>query len=131
MKSSFLKFLFVGLILACGTAFAGDEVILSDGPRSSVDLAGEWGMLPIEGLQFQFPPPAAGWKKQVIPCVEIPGLKSKGGPYGPNVADVLTKDRKEFLRKTGVAAWFKREFTLPEPALANHRALLCFEGMAQ
>ena len=130
MKSFILKSLFAVLILACGTALAADVVILSDGSRSSADLSGEWGMLPIDGLQFQFPPPEAGWKKQVIPSAEIPGLQSQGGPYCPNVADVLTKDRKDFLRKTGVASWFKREFTLPKSALAKHRVLLCFEGIA-
>ena len=128
MKSHVLKFLLAVLIFASGAS--ADEVILSDGPRSSADLSGEWGMLPIDGLQFQFPPPESGWKKQGIPSVEIAGLKSQGGPYCPNVAEVLTKDRKDFLRKTGVAAWFKREFTLPKSAVANRRVLLRFEGMA-
>ena len=79
MKFKCLKFLLSALALACGSAFS-EEAVLSDGTRGYADLSGEWGVLAIDGLTFNFPPPATGaWKSAEIPGF-VAALKDDATP---------------------------------------------------
>ncbi|WPJ95620.1 hypothetical protein SH580_19565 [Coraliomargarita algicola] len=120
------------LLLALLTSLhaSASEVSLSDGARSYVNLAGEWGVLPINGVSFDFPPPEAIWQTQQVPNRRVPSLQASTTPYAPHVKVLLNEDGGDVRRKTGIAAWFQRRFTLPEAPQANQRVLLHFGGMA-
>lgn len=129
MKFTLLRLLLATLVLTCGKVRA-DEALLIDGTRGYADLSGEWAVLPIDGLSFNFPPPAGGaWKKEHIPGF-VAALKEDATPYGGNLAEYLTKDKTALRRPTGDAAWFKRSFLIPKSLRAGQRARLYFGGMA-
>lgn len=116
------------LFLAARESARADE-ILFDGPRGSLDLGGQWDVLPIDGLAFQFPPPATGWTSEKVPGLSA-ALKSDATPYGENLAGYLTKDKSALLHPAGNAAWFRRTFEIPKTLPAGQTARLYFEGMA-
>lgn len=122
-----LQFLTSALLLACGGAHAGDG-LLYDGARGYLDLAGQWDVLPIEGLAFNFPPPAAGWKSEKVPGISA--TLKEGSPYGDNLAEYLTKDKQALRHPTGNAAWFKHAFEIPKTYAPGQPARLYFGGVA-
>jgi len=97
------------------------------GARGSVKLSGTWEALPIEGIDFHYPPPAQGWKTEKIPMHDSPLLD--GNPYDRGVPEFIDKEG-HFKKKTGMAAWLKREFKSPPPLDPDQRALLVFKGMS-
>jgi hypothetical protein len=112
------------------TFLRADDPAISDGSRTYLDLAGQWDVLPISGLKLDFPPASSGWKQEPVPSDSSPSLPSPTGPYGANVPEYLNADKSGFLRQTGMAAWFRRDFTVPKELPAGRRALLCFHGMS-
>ena len=129
MNLKLLRCLSAALILLCAQSKA-DEAILSDGTRGYLDLSGEWGMLPIDGLTFAFPPSAQGtWQTVHIPSATGP-FKEDATPYGGNLAEYLTKDKRGLRQPNGNAAWFRRAFLLPKSAAMGQRARLHCGGMA-
>jgi hypothetical protein len=119
------------LLLAFSTfglfAHASDE-LMYDGPRAYFNLDGDWNVLPIAGLDFQFPPPADGWKKETVPNLGgSPSLDEPGGGFRPGL-EAYVKDG-QFIRKSGMAAWFKRDFVLPKDLPAGARVRLNFGGV--
>jgi hypothetical protein len=49
--------------------------LVADGPRAVMGLNGTWQVLPVDGLQFNYPPPGAGWKDEPVPltCLRTAG----------------------------------------------------------
>lgn len=104
--------------------------LIAEGSRATMSLDGTWQVLPVDGLQFSYPPPAAGWKEERVPLTSTPSIKSAGGGhYGGALSDYLTPEGAYKLTQ-GTGAWFKRSFDLPAGALAGKRAILHFHGMA-
>ena len=109
---------------------AGASSLVADGSRAVMSLNGTWQVLPVDGLQFSYPPPAAGWKDEQVPLTSTPSIKSaSGGHYGGAIPDYLTQEGTYKLSE-GTGAWFKRSFNLPAGSLAGKRAILYFHGMA-
>jgi beta-galactosidase len=123
------RFIFILLSLSSASLHAQVKV-LSDGPRSIVDLNGAWEVQPINGLTFKYPPAPTGWHAQEVPSLNVPALERNRNPYGPNISSILTKDKTDFKRKDGIAGWFRRSFTLPTTLPSDHRVFLYFGGMA-
>ena len=121
-----LKCLLAALLLAGGAR--ADEGVLYDGARGYLDLAGQWEVLPIDGLAFTFPPPTAGWKSELVPGLSA--TLKEGSPYGDNLPEYLTKDKQALRHPTGNAAWFKRSFAMPKTVAPGQQARLYFGGIA-
>ena len=104
--------------------------LASDGTRSHISLDGTWQTLPIEGLDFKFPPPATGWVPTVVPNWDATSIETVRGPYSSNVDVYLNKEGTGFKRTKGMAAWFQHEFTLPSALPVGQQVLLHFSGIA-
>jgi len=117
------------LLPLAGSSTRADEGVMYDGARGFLDLAGQWDVQPIDGLAFNFPPPAEGWKSEKVPSPASAALK-EGSPYGDNLAEYLTSDKQALKHPTGNAAWFRRSFEMPETPSAERQALLYFGGIA-
>ena len=120
----------LSLLAAAGAAHAADEVVQDDF-RAAMRLNGQWQTLPIKGLDFAYPPPAEGWKPETVPHEKATAIDSAGGPYTPGggLKEILNADGTGF-KSDKLAAWFKRDFVLPDGVPVGQRAVLHFAGMA-
>jgi len=115
------------LLLLCLPAH-GQTPLIRDGARQILPLDGTWEMLPNQSLQFQYPPPESGWKKEAVPG-RSEGLSGDRTPYMMPFNSYLTPDRKALDLSKPNAAWLRRSFELP--ALPRGRRVrLEFEGVA-
>ena len=123
------RFLLLLAIVVCGALANAD--LVQDGPRAVLNLNGDWQALPIEGLTFAFPLPPDGWKPVTVPeRGERRMISDRMGPYAGNVSEFLDKSGTQFLRNTGIAAWYRRNFDAPPLPIGAARAILHFQGMA-
>ena len=128
LRARCLRVVMLAVLLACGGARA-DEDIIYDCERGYLDLAGQWEVQPINGLVFNYPPPAVGWKGEEVPS-PASAIINEGSPYGGNLAEFLTSDKRALKQPAGNAAWFRRCFEMPEIPFADRRTLLYFGGIA-
>jgi beta-galactosidase len=96
-----------------------------------MSLNGQWQTLPIKGLDFQFPPPAQGWQPETVPHEKSSVIESIGGPYAPGggLREIFNAEGAAFKNEK-MAAWLKRDFSLPAGTMTGKRAVLYFGGMA-
>ena len=108
----------------------GTAPFILDGTRASLSLNGSWQVLPIRGLTFAYPPPQAGWKAEAVPERDSSVINTTNGPYIPTAGEMLNAEGTGFKRADGMAAWYRRDFTMPAAPLTGVRAMLHFGGMA-
>ena len=109
---------------------AADPPLVRDETRARLDLAGTWEVQPVAGLDLKYPPADAGWHDEREPQPASRYIDSPNGPYMPAIGDLLTKDGTAIAKKTGLAAWFRRRFTLDAADLAGGRVVLVLKGAA-
>jgi beta-galactosidase len=111
-------------------ASAARAQLVSNGPRATLNLNGEWQTAPTAGLDFQYPPPAQGWLSEKVPHERATLINTPGGPYMMPVRQHFNEAGTAWKNPDKMAAWFKRDFAFPANALAGRRAVLHFHGMA-
>ena len=120
----------VVLFCAALCAKAEGDGFIQNGPRGSLNLAGEWDAAASSTLDLSTIPAGLKWGKEIVPS-RVDGATKliKGNtPYAPGVACLLTKDGKSFLATETLSAWFKREVDVPAAALAGKIAMLRLGG---
>ena len=111
------------------------NTIIEDGTRARMSLDGTWQAIGVKGIIPQYPAPDtnADWKPIDVPHKSAsPFIVTQGhGPYS-NAAVKSVIDRKgNYLRDTGAAAWFKRNFIAPDAkSIYQRRAVLYLHGAA-
>jgi len=103
------------------------EVLLHQGQRYTMDLAGTWEACPAL-FPLAWPPPTDGWKPDQVPLGA--GLISGNdiGPYYPEIKKVVD-DQGHPTEPGKAAAWYRRHFSLTPPS-GSMRALLHCDGIA-
>ncbi len=103
------------------------EVLLHQGQRYVMDLAGMWEASPAV-FPVAWPPPNDGWKPEQVPLGS--GLVSGNdiGPYYPEIKKVVD-DQGRPTEPGKAAAWYRRHFLLTPPS-GGMRALLHCDGIA-
>ncbi|MDD2600919.1 MAG: glycoside hydrolase family 2 TIM barrel-domain containing protein [Kiritimatiellae bacterium] len=121
-----LFFQVILILIPSLNVFGENLTIIFGESREFVSLNGEWDVLPIKGLTFNYPAPKNGWHKEAVPQRGTPSIKS--GPYADAARSFINTGK--FDKKDGMAAWFKRDFVLPGVIPRNKRVFLRFNGIA-
>lgn len=113
------------ILISSINVFGTGAVMIPDGSRDYVSLNGNWDVQPIKGLTFNYPAPQSGWKTEVVP-----GQSSilRGSPYAVDAGKILKAGK--FDDNKTQAAWFKRDFVLPDRLPTDKSVFLKFNGMA-
>lgn len=102
----------------------------SDGLRGSLDLGGTWEARSAP-IDLAWPPPADGWKAQVVPHQENWLISHDDiGAYMPHALDKVVDADGAPASKDKAAAWFRRSFTVQGPVPPGMRARLHLGGAA-
>jgi beta-galactosidase len=122
---------FPAVLLSCAALCAGAEgdAYIQDGPRGSINLAGEWDAAGSGTLELAAIPGDLQWTTESVPSragstALIPG----NTPYAPGVATLLSKDGKGFAQTGALSAWFRREVEVPAAALEGRVPVLRLGG---
>ncbi len=123
------KMLTAVLLCAALCAKADGGGVILNGPRGSINLAGEWAAAASGTLDLTTIPDGLKWGKEIVPSRNGWTQLIKGNtPYAPGVASLLSKDGKSFATTEGLSAWFKREVDVPATALEGKTAMLRLGG---
>lgn len=116
--------------LPIGQASAATGILVPDGQRSTLDLAGTWEAHNV-AIDLAAPTADGAWQAIEVPHEESNFLSSDDtGPYFPLPDQVLAKDGKSPLTRDKSAALFRRTFTFPGTVGKDRRLLLHCDGIA-
>ena len=129
-----LKKLASTLLLAAAAILPAAVPFYVAGPRSSVNLAGDWQAAAADTLNLKEIPKGLNWKTAAVPTGErgiLPkSVNSWGYPPEHVVETFLEKDKKTFKIKKDLSAWYRKTVEIPADALKNHSVHLYIGAVA-
>lgn len=127
MRDCARRFLTFTLWLA---AALGLQAQTQTGPRTFIDLNGNWEAHPNQGLTCNYPPATDGWKPELVPQPRTSRIKATeiSWSYGKSVAELKKAGLTDFDTKTELSAWYRRTFVMPAKA-EGKAVVLTFDCM--
>ncbi len=122
------------LLLTAATLLPAAAPFYVAGPRSSINLAGEWQAATADTLSLKKLPQNLNWKTSTVPTrggsILPKSVNSWGYPPEHPVEAYLEKDRKTFKIKKDLSAWYRKTVDIPADALKNHTVHLVIGAVA-